>query len=85
MDIIDDADPEPQVGMKFAGWDFSTTSRSVSTFDAVTKLFTMGSTDAKLTARYEYIWYNLAYDCTGGTGVAGGSYPERVAYNTSFP
>ncbi len=84
MDIIDDADPEPQVGMKFAGWDFSTTSRSVSTFDAVTKLFTMGSTDAKLTARYEYIWYNLAYDCTGGTGVAGGSYPERVAYNTSF-
>ncbi len=84
MDTIDDADPEPQVGMKFAGWDFSTTSRSVSTFDAVTKLFTMGSTDVKLTARYEYIGYNIAYDYTGGTGVAGGNYPVRVAYNTSF-
>lgn len=83
-DIIRDADPEPQVGMKFVRWDFSTAARSVSTFNAATKRFTMGSSDATLKAKFEYIQYNLAYDFSGGAKAAGGSYPAKAAYNTSF-
>ncbi len=81
---INDADPEPQVGMKFVRWDFSTAARSVSTFNAATKRFTMGSSDATLKAKFEYIQYNLAYDFSGGAKAAGGSYPAKATYNTSF-
>ena len=82
--IIKDADPEPQVGKMFSKWKFSTASGSTTTFDAATKLFTMGSHDAKLTAQYKYIQYNIAYDYAGGAGTAGGSYPTKATYNTSF-
>ena len=81
---IDDADPEPQVGKMFSKWKFSTASGSTTTFDAATKLFTMGSNDAKLTAQYKYIQYNIAYDYAGGAGTTGGSYPAKATYNTSF-
>lgn len=81
---IDDAKPEPQVGKMFNKWKFSTASGSTTTFDAATKLFTMGSHDAKLTAQYKYIQYNLAYDYAGGSGAPGGSYPAKATYNTSF-
>ena len=84
MRRIKDADPEPQVGKMFSKWKFSTASGSTTTFDAATREFTMGSHDAKLTAQYKYIQYNIAYDYAGGAGTAGGSYPTKATYNTSF-
>ena len=79
-----DAEPKPQVGKMFSKWKFGTASGSTTTFDAATKKFTMGSHDAKLTAQYKYIQYNIAYNHAGGTKTAGGSYPAKAAYNTSF-
>ncbi|MGN0167335.1 MAG: InlB B-repeat-containing protein, partial [Acetatifactor sp.] len=79
-----DAKPQPQVGKKFTKWNFSTASGSTTTFDASTKMFTMGSMDATLKAQYEYIQYNLAYDFAGGAGADGGSYPAKATYNSSF-
>ncbi|MGN0142498.1 MAG: InlB B-repeat-containing protein [Roseburia sp.] len=79
-DNIRDAEPDPQIGKRFRDWSFAT--NGTSSFQ--NKLFTMGDSDATLTAQYEYIRYDIHYDFAGGAKKPGGLYPSSATYSTGF-